>query len=159
MSKHGIIPPDDQLIALLDALSQEHYNGIYLPGAPLYDQYKPDRWVVNKTLCRANGLPPNRHGWRRLTEHLGFRKPVAERGVTWRPPILAYRAHSAPGKETGPILHLDAPLDWPHEQQQEIRRREQEGLTAILRQRPLLAWCIRTKRYVQVGIYTTFDLR
>ncbi|RIK33395.1 MAG: hypothetical protein DCC55_35060, partial [Chloroflexi bacterium] len=130
------------MIALLDTLSQEHYNGIYLPGAPLYDQYRPPRWAVNKTLCRANGLPPNRHGWRRLVEHLGFTKPVAERGVTWNPQISAYRHDKDPAPRGPPMMQLDAPLEWPGEQQREIRRRGQDGLPAILRQRSLMAWCI-----------------
>ncbi|RIK38003.1 MAG: hypothetical protein DCC55_22450 [Chloroflexi bacterium] len=153
MGKHGIIPPDDQLIALLDHLSQKHYDGLFAPGAPLYDQYRPPRWAVNKTLCRAHGLPPNRHGWRRLVQRLGLCKPVAERGVTWNNHVRDYQARQR-------ISELpDTPLDWPHAQLHEIRSRDLAGMDAIVRQRPLLAWCIRTKRYVQTGVYTTFELR
>lgn len=153
MSKHGIVPPDDELATLLDTLSKEHYNGLYIPGGPLYDSYKPPGWRTSRAVCRAHGLPADRRGWRKLVARLGLCTPVATRGVTWNPDVHTYRI--ARRFEN----FMDDTFDWRTERLAAHHARHTDGMTAIVRRRPVRAWCIHTKRYVTIGHRITYELR
>jgi hypothetical protein len=152
MTKHGVIPPAEELAALLTNLSRQHYNGHYLPGRTLYDAHRPRHWRTGAALCRAYHLGATPEGWRRLCTKLGIDQPIAHRGVTWDPLIRHYRTHQHPQDR---CAALDAPLPATGPPP----KRHWDSMTATLRLRPVRAWCLRTKRYVTIGHQIVYELR
>jgi hypothetical protein len=178
MSKHGIIPTDEELAGLLQNLSQEYYNGHYMPGRALYDQHRPRRWKTGAAVCRAYRVGATPEGWRRLVCHqLGLEKPVAHRGVTWDPQIQHYRTEKRwqtdPGRAPETESELDSPMALCAHFVSEIpdraaksrgspcgsTLRHWDSMDAIMRLRPVRAWCLRTKRYVTIGHQISYELR
>jgi hypothetical protein len=147
--KHGIIPTNEQLLILLQDISNIHYDGLFAPGTTLYDEHRPPGWRQARAICRAYGQNPDRQGWRNTCRAVGLYLPVATRGVTFDPAIKEFRS----------LQPEECALDWPLEQLAEMDRQFSAGMEALVRQRPVRAWDIRAKRYVVIGYQEVYELR
>jgi hypothetical protein len=155
----GYVPNKDEVRQYVNTLSAERYGGRYLPGLKLADQQRPKEWCSARTLLRSYGYTCDGTSWKKMLRALGLKPSVASLGVAltgWHRTARKEAMLDEPLEATGLAR---TGLDQISEARKQAPTWNEEDIECIERLRPVLAWSIRSHKYVVIGYRLVYELR